>query len=288
MKPIGGAVVRTIHIDTVIETVRQLCLDANYQLKADTLQAYHKALKQEESELGQEVLRRLIKNAEVAKQESLPFCQDTGYAVCFVNLGQEVQIIGGLLTDAINEGVRQGYTQGRLRKSLVINPIFRKNTQDNTPAMINYDIVLGDKIKIFLLVKGGGCDNRSAIRMFTPAEGLPAAKKFIVDTIEQAGPNASPPVVIGVGLGGPFPKAALLAQQALLWPIGKENPDPTLAELEKELITKINDLGIGPAGFGGTVTTLGLHIEAGATHITSFPVAINIDCHSHRGKEIII
>jgi fumarate hydratase subunit alpha len=218
----------------------------------------------------------------------MPFCQDTGYAVLFVEIGQEVHINGGSLTEALNEGVRQGYRLGYLRKSLVETPIRRKNTGDNTPAIINYELVPGDRLKISLLVKGAGCDNVSALRMFTPAEGLEAAKRFIVETVERAGPNASPPVVIGIGLGGPFARAASLAQKALLWPLGELNPDTDLAQLERELIERINDLGIGPAGYGGTTTALGLHIEASATHIASFPVAVNVDCHSHRGKEVVL
>jgi fumarate hydratase subunit alpha len=277
--------VREIYTQKIINTVRQLCIEANCQLRDDTVCALKQALNTEESPLGKEVMRQLLQNAEIARVEGMPFCQDTGYAVLFVEIGQEVHISGGSLTEALNEGVRQGYREGYLRKSLVQTPIRRKNTGDNTPATINYDMVPGDRLKISLLVKGAGCDNVSALRMFTPAEGLEAAKKFIVETVERAGPNASPPVVIGVGLGGPFARAALLAQKALLWPLGEPNPDPDLAQLEGELIERINDLGIGPAGYGGTTTALGLHVEASATHIASFPVAVNVDCHSHRGKE---
>jgi fumarate hydratase subunit alpha len=279
---------REIHADEIILTVRQLCIDANIEIRPDTIEAYHKALKIEESEVGREVLRQLIQNAEVAREQRIPFCQDTGYAVLFVELGQEVNIIGGLLKDALNDGVRRGYQEGFLRKSMVRNPVERINTDDNTPAVINTDIVSGDRIKISLLVKGAGCDNVSAVRMCTPAEGLEAAKDFIVEVADQAGPNASPPFVIGVGMGGPFAQTALLAQKALLWPVGKTNPDSTLAAIEQELIERINALGIGPAGFGGRVTTLGVHIEAFAVHMASFPVAVNLDCHSHRGKEVVL
>jgi fumarate hydratase subunit alpha len=279
---------REIHINEIILTVRQLCIDANIEIRPDTIEAYHKALRIEESEVGREVLEQLIRNAAVAKEQRLPFCQDTGYAVFFVEFGQEVHIIGGSLSEAFNEGVRQGYCDGFLRKSLVRNPVERINTDDNTPAVINTDIVSGDRIKISLLIKGAGCDNVSALKMFTPAEGLETAKDFIVETADMAGPNASPPFVIGVGMGGPFARAALLAQKALLWPVGTPNPDSKLNAIEQELVERINSLGIGPAGFGGRVTTLGVHIEAFATHIASFPVAVNIDCHSHRGKEVVL
>ena len=279
---------REIHVDEIILTVRQLCIDANIEIRPDTIDAYHKALKIEESEAGREVLEQLIRNAAVAKEQRLPFCQDTGYAVFFVELGQDVHIIGGSLSEAFNEGVRRGYRDGFLRKSMVRNPYERENTGDNTPAVINIDIVSGDRIKIDLLIKGAGCDNVSALKMFTPAEGLEAAKDFIVETADMAGPNASPPFVIGVGMGGPFARAALLAQKALLWLVGRPNPDSKLNAIEQELVARINSLGIGPAGFGGRVTTLGVHIEAFATHIASFPVAVNIDCHSHRGKEVVL
>jgi fumarate hydratase subunit alpha len=280
--------VREIGVQLIIDHVRQLCIDANCHLRDDTLCALRQAVKTEESPLGKEVLKQLLQNAEVAQSENMPFCQDTGYAVLFVEIGQDVHIVGGALAEALHEGVRQGYEQGYLRKSLVESPIRRKNTGDNTPATVHYDIVPGDRLRISLLVKGAGCDNVSALCMFTPAEGLQAAKQFIVETIERAGPNASPPVTIGVGMGGPFAQAALLAQKALLWPLGKPNPDSELARLEEELLKQINDLGIGPAGFGGTTTALGLHIESSATHIASFPVAVNVDCHSHRGKEVVI
>lgn len=279
---------REIHVDDIVAKLRQLCIDANIEIRPDTVAAYHRALEQEESETGREVLQQLIFNAEVAKEQRIPFCQDTGYAVVFVELGQSVHITGGSFVDALNEGVRQGYLQGFLRKSIVNNPLARINTGDNTPAVVNVDITPGDRLKIRLLIKGAGCDNVSALRMFTQAEGLAAAKDFIVEVADNAGPNASPPFVIGVGMGGPFAHAALLAQKALLWPLGIPNPDKALAAIEAELLVRINSLGIGPAGFGGSVTALGVHIETCATHIASFPVAVNVDCHSHRGKEVVI
>ncbi|RJP80560.1 MAG: fumarate hydratase [Candidatus Zixiibacteriota bacterium] len=279
---------REIHFSQIVASVRDLCIDANLELRPDTVAAFHRSLPKEESEVGREVLRQLIQNAEVARSQRLPFCQDTGYAVLFVELGQEVHVAGGTLGAAIDEGVRQGYREGFLRKSMVQNPIARMNTGDNTPAVVNTEIVAGDRIKFRLLIKGAGCDNASALKMFTPAQGIEAAKDFVVEVAEKAGPDASPPFVIGVGLGGPFARAALLAQKALLWPVGDPNPDPLLNAIEEELVARINDLGIGPAGFGGRVTTLGVHIETCAVHIASFPVAVNIDCHSHRGKEAVL
>jgi fumarate hydratase subunit alpha len=279
---------REIHVDDIVATLSQLCIDANIEIRPDTVDAYRRALKQEASETGREVLEQLILNAEVAREQRIPFCQDTGYAVVFVELGQNVHITGGSFADALNEGVRQGYRQGYLRNSIVRSALERINTGDNTPAIVNTEIVPGDRLKISLLIKGAGCDNVSALRMFTPAEGLAAAKDFIVAVADKAGPNASPPFVIGVGMGGAFAQAALLAQKALLWPVGKPNPDKTLAAIEADLLERVNGLGIGPAGFGGSVTALGVHIEARATHIASFPVAVNVDCHSHRGKEVVI
>lgn len=276
---------REIHCDRIIEVVRDLCIEGNCALRCDMVTAYENALKEEESEIGRKVIGQLLKNAQISIKRRMPFCQDTGYAVSFVELGQEVRIIGGGLREAIDEGVRQGYSQGYLRSSLVRSPVDRENTGDNTPATLNLELVKGDGLRISLLIKGAGCDNMSAAQMFTPAEGLEVAKDFIVATVEKAGPNASPPVTLGIGMGGPFAQAAALAQKALLWPVGKSNPDPNVAMIEKELKERINNLGIGPAGFGGRITVLGLHIEMGASHIASFPVAVNIDCHSHRVAE---
>ena len=273
---------REIDCRRIAEVVRDLCIEGNCALRCDTVSALEDALANEESEIGQEVIEQLLKNAEVARRHRIPFCQDTGYAVLFIELGQGVRIVGGDLREAVNEGVRRGYSEGYLRNSLVRNPIDRVNTGDNTPATMNIDLVAGEIFKISLLVKGAGCDNMSAARMLTPAQGLHGAADFIVETVERAGPNASPPIVMGIGMGGPFAQAALLAQKALLWPVGTPNPDPALRAVEEQLVERINGLGIGPAGFGGRATVLGLHIESGATHIASFPVAVNIDCHSHR------
>jgi len=277
---------RTLHTKEIIQAVKQLCIDGCCNLRCDTVQAFKKAKELEPSPVGKEVLAQLIENSEIARCEKLPFCQDTGYAVLFIDLGQDVRIEGGGLTEALNEGVRQGYREGFLRMSIVDNPLSRKNTQDNTPATINYNLVPGTGFKISLLVKGGGCDMRSTLKIFEPAAGLPAALDFIVDTVEQAGAKASPPMTLGIGMGGPFAQAALLAQKALLWPLDKPNPSSQLRKIEATLIERINALGIGPAGFGGRTTCLGAHIEMGPAHIAHFPVAINIDCHSHRGAEV--
>ena len=268
------------------EAVRDLCIDANTRLPQDHLAALRRALDEEESHLGHEVLERLLENANVARERCIAFCQDTGYAVFFVELGSEVRIMDGELGEAIDEGVRRGYEEGYLRKSIVRSPLDRTNTGDNTPAVAYYDLVPGDGLKLTMLAKGAGCDNMSALRMLTPADGLPEMKRFVVETIERAGPNASPPLTVGVGIGGPFEKAALLAKKALTRPTGEPNPDPQLAKLEDELLDAINATGIGPAGYGGRVTALAVHVESFPTHIAAFPVAVNLDCHSHRTSSV--
>ncbi len=273
---------REIAAEAVIRAVRDLCIEANTRLPEDHLWALRRALVDEESGLGREVIERLLENAEVARERCVAFCQDTGYAVFFVELGSGVWISGGEIGEAIDEGVRRGYEEGYLRKSIVRSPLNRTNTGDNTPAVVYYEPVPGDGMRLTLLVKGAGCDNMSALRMLTPAEGLPAMKRFVVETIERAGPNASPPLTVGVGIGGPFERAALLAKKALTRPSGEPNPDPELAELEQELLDEINATGIGPAGYGGTQTALAVHVESFPTHIAAFPVAVNLDCHSHR------
>jgi fumarate hydratase subunit alpha len=279
---------RTLASTTITEAVRQLCIDANYRISPEMIAALERAREQEESPQGRQVLGQLLENWRIAGQGIFPICQDTGYAVLFVELGQDLHITGGNLNEALTEGVRQGYREGYLRKSLVRSPLRRENTGDNTPPIIYYDVVPGEGCSIALLVKGCGCDNRSALRMLTPAEGVEAATDFIVETVAQAGPNASPPVIVGVGLGGTFEKAALLSKKALLRPVGQPSPDPEVAALEREVLTRINALGIGPAGFGGTVTALAVHVELFATHIAALPVAVNLDCHSHRCKAITL
>ncbi|MDQ3911338.1 MAG: fumarate hydratase [Actinomycetota bacterium] len=273
---------REVRVDSLTQVIRDLCIEANTRLPGDYLCTLQKALKTEESSLGREVIERLLENAEVAREECLAFCQDTGYAVFFIELGTEVRFVGGEIAEAIDEGVRRGYEEGYLRKSIVRDPIERTNTGDNTPAIVYYDLLPGEGLRITMLVKGAGCDNMSALKMLTPAEGVPAVKQFVVETIEKAGPNASPPLTVGVGIGGPFEKAAQLAKKALTRPFGEPNPDPKIAELERELLEEINATGIGPAGYGGTVTALAVHIESFPTHIAAFPVAVNLDCHSHR------
>jgi fumarate hydratase subunit alpha len=277
---------REIETRRVTEAVRDLCIEANTRLPEEHLRALQRALNEEESAIGREVIEKLLENAEVAREECIAFCQDTGYAVFFVELGQEVRFVGGEIGDAIDEGVRRGYDEGYLRKSIVRSPIERTNTGDNTPAIVYYDPVPGDSLKLTMLVKGAGCDNMSALKMFTPAEGVPAMKRFVVETIEEAGPNASPPLTVGIGIGGPFEKAAQLAKKALTRPSGEPNPDPELAKLERELLEEINATGIGPAGYGGIVTALAVHIESFPTHIAAFPVAVNLDCHSHRTASV--
>ena len=275
-------VLREIPADAVVRAVRNLCIEANTRLPEEHLCALREALEKEESPLGREVIEKLLENAEVAREECVAFCQDTGYAVFFVEVGTEVRVVGGEISEAIDEGVRRGYDEGYLRKSIVKSPLERTNTGDNTPAIVYYDLLPGDGLKLTMLVKGAGCDNMSALKMLTPAEGVPAMKRFVVETIEEAGPNASPPLTVGIGIGGPFEKAAQLAKKALTRPSGEPNPNPEVAELERELLEEINATGIGPAGYGGTATALAVHIESFATHIAAFPVAVNLDCHSHR------
>ncbi len=277
---------REIAASSVTEVVRDLCIEANTRLPHDHLSALRRALHEERSELGREVIERLLENAEVASERCIAFCQDTGYAVFFVEMGSGVRITGSEIRSAIDEGVRRGYEEGYLRKSIVRSPIDRTNTGDNTPAIVYYEPVPGEGLKLTMLAKGAGCDNMSALRMLTPAEGLPAMKRFVVETIERAGPNASPPLTVGVGIGGPFEKAAQLAKKALTRPSGEPNPDPELADLERELLDEINATGIGPAGYGGTQTALAVHVESFPTHIAAFPVAVNLDCHSHRTASI--
>jgi fumarate hydratase subunit alpha len=278
--------VREIGAETVTEAVRELCIEANTRLPEDHLAALHRALEEEESPLGREVIGELLENARVARERCVAFCQDTGYAVFFVELGSEARVVGGGIGEAIDEGVRRGYDEGYLRKSIVRGPVDRTNTGDNTPAIVYYDVVPGDGLRLTLLVKGAGCDNMSSLRMLTPAEGVEEMKRFVVETVERAGPNASPPLTVGVGIGGPFERAALLAKKALTRPSGEPNPDPELAGLEAELLEAINATGIGPAGYGGTVTALAVHVESFPTHIAAFPVAVNLDCHSHRTSSV--
>lgn len=285
----SSVAVREIDVGEVADTVRKLCVEANHELRSDHVDALRRARDAEESPTGREVLDRLLANAETSARERIAFCQDTGYAVCFLEVGQDVHFTGGSLAEAIDRGVAEGYSEGYLRASLVRSPVDRVNTGDNTPAMVHYDLVPGSEVRLTLLVKGAGCDNMSALRMLTPAEGVEGMKRFVVETIEAAGPSASPPVTVGIGMGGTFDRAAVLAKRALTRnPTGSPSPDPMLASLETDLVEAINATGIGPAGFGGTQTTVAVHVEAYPTHIAAFPVAINLDCHSHRVREVTL
>jgi len=279
--------IREILSKKIIEVVRDLCIDANYNLGDDVLRAFDKAIEAEESETGREVLKELKENARIAREEKAPICQDCGLAVVFIDIGQDVHITGGDLKEAINEGVRQGYEDGYLRKS-ACHPLTRKNTGDNTPAIIHIQIVPGDKIKIVFAPKGGGAENMSRVTMLTPAVGIEGVKDFVVNRVKESGSNPCPPTVIGVGVGGTFERSAILAKKAILRDIGNRNPDPELATIEEEILTRINRLGIGPMGYGGNTTSLDVFLEIEPCHIASLPVAVNIQCHAGRHKEAII
>ena len=276
---------REIHISKIIDTVKELCIEANYYLSNDVKRALCNAKENETWPLAENILDQIILNSDIAKNENMPICQDTGMACIFIDIGRDVHIVGGLLDDAINEGVRRGYEEGFLRKSVVKDPINRINTKDNTPAIIYYNMVAGDKIKITVAPKGFGSENMSRIKMLKPSDGLQGVKDFIIETVKLAGPNPCPPIVIGVGIGGTFDKAAYLAKKALIRPLDKRNEDKFYSDLEEELLDTINKLGIGPQGFGGKTTALGLNIETYPTHIAGLPVAVNINCHATRHKE---
>ena len=276
---------REIHISKIIDTVKELCIEANYYLSNDVKRALCNAKENETWPLAENILDQIILNSDIAKNENMPICQDTGMACIFIDIGQDVHIVGGLLDDAINEGVRRGYEEGFLRKSVVKDPINRINTKDNTPAIIYYNMVAGDKIKITVAPKGFGSENMSRNKMLKPSDGLQGVKDFIIETVKLAGPNPCPPIVIGVGIGGTFDKAAYLAKKALIRPLDKRNEDKFYSDLEEEILANINKLGIGPQGFGGKTTALGLNIETYPTHIAGLPVAVNINCHATRHKE---
>ena len=273
---------REIDVCEITKVVRQMCIDANYGLSEDMSAALDKAQAQEESELGKNIFDKLKENLKIAKEDQIPICQDTGMAVFFVEVGQEIHVEGGLLTDAINEGVRKGYIEGYLRKSVVGDPILRVNTKDNTPAIIHYDIVAGDNLKITLAPKGFGSENMSRIFMLKPADGIEGVKEAILTAVKDAGPNACPPMVVGVGIGGTFEKSALMAKQALTREFSARPTILWVKDLEDEMLEKINKLGIGPGGLGGTTTALAVNINTYATHIAGLPVAINICCHVNR------
>ena len=273
---------REISTQKITEEVKKMCISSNCNLNDDIYNALKEAKETEPSPVGCEMLRQLITNADIAKNEQVPICQDTGLAVVFVTIGQEVHITGGSLTDAINEGVRQGYTEGYLRKSVVKDPFIRVNTNDNTPAIIHYNIVEGDKLKIEIAPKGAGSENMSKIFMLKPADGIEGAKEAILSAVEAAGPNPCPPMIVGVGCGGNFETSALLAKKALLRPVGSHSSLEHIKEMEIELLEKINKTGIGPQGLGGKTTALAVNIETFATHIACMPIAVNISCHVTR------
>ena len=276
---------REIHVSAVTDAVKKLCMEANWSLEPDMLRAFDRALGRERSAAGKQVLQILKDNAELARTRRIPYCQDTGMVVCFVELGQDVHVTGGGLVDAINEGVRQGYTEGYLRASIVRSPFDRVNTGDNTPAVVHVDVVPGAQLTIKVMAKGGGCENRSKYKMLTPAEGIDGVKDWVLECVRTAGPDACPPLVLGVGIGGTFEKAAILSKKALFREVGSSNPDAAVDALEKELLDRANRLGIGPQGYGGDTTAFAIHILAYPCHITSLPVAVTIECHAHRHKE---
>ncbi len=282
------AKIRRINVKRVTKAVRKLFIEANTVLGEDVIEALHQAQSREESETGRQVLQKIIENADIACRKKMPICQDTGLAVIFVELGQDVHITGGPLHAAIEEGVRQAYNEGYLRKS-VCDPLSRKNTTDNLPAIIHVDIVSGDHLKIIAMPKGGGSENVSAAKMLTPAAGIDGIKKFVMDTMAAAGANPCPPVIVGVGIGGSLEQSCVMAKKALLRPVGEANRiDERVEQIEKDLLKSINDLGIGPAGLGGRVTALAVHVEMMPCHIASLPVAVNIQCHVARHKETIL
>jgi fumarate hydratase subunit alpha len=274
--------IREINTELITENVREMCIEANHFLSPDMDAVLKKATNEERSELGRKILDQLQENLKIAGEDMIPICQDTGMAVFFVEVGQDVHFTGSPIEDAINEGVRRGYTEGYLRKSVVSDPIMRENTKDNTPAVIHYSIVPGDKVRITFAPKGFGSENMSRIFMLKPADGIEGVRQAVLTAVQDAGPNACPPMVVGVGIGGTFEKCAVLAKKALTRPAGEHSEIPYVAELEDELLTKINKLGIGPGGLGGSTTALAVNINTYPTHIAGLPVAVNICCHVNR------
>ncbi len=277
-----GCKMRTIHTDEIIQNIKEMCMQVNIRLSDDVKNALLSSQKKEESDIGRQILSQLEQNMDIAKKTQIPICQDTGMTVVFLKIGQDLHIEGKNLEDAVNEGIRQGYDEGYLRKSVVMDPLLRENTKDNTPGIIHYEIVSGDNLEITVAPKGFGSENMSRIFMLKPADGIEGVKKVIIETVEAAGPNACPPMVIGVGIGGTFEKCALLAKKALARDLNSYSPLPHIKELEEEMLEKINELGIGPGGLGGRVTAIGLNIETYPTHIAGLPVAVNICCHVNR------
>ena len=279
---------RTIDVSEITKAVKGLCIDANYTLSPDMKDAICKAEQNEESELGRKIFSQLQENLRIAKEEKIPICQDTGMAVFFVNIGQDVHLEGGDVTDAINEGVRQGYIDGYLRKSVVKDPIIRENTGDNTPAVIHYNIVPGENVEITIAPKGFGSENMSKIYMLKPADGINGVKDAIVAAVKEAGPNACPPMVVGVGIGGTFEKCAIMAKEALTRKVGEYSDIQYVKEMEEEVLDRINKTGIGPGGLGGSITALAVNINTYPTHIAGLPVAVNICCHVNRHRSVVV
>lgn len=281
-----GDCMKAVRYGDIVEKIKDACMEANFKLADDVRAAVENARVEEESPVGREILDQMLENAAIAEREQIAICQDTGFVVCFVELGDGVRIEGGQLVDAINQGVREGYQEGYLRKS-ICHPITRKNTGDNTPAIVHLELVTGDKLKILLAPKGAGSENMSRLTMLKPADGVEGIRNFVIGRVRESGANPCPPVVVGVGIGGTMEKAALIAKRAMLRPIGSTNPDPELAALEADLLTELNDLGIGPQGLGGRITAMAVHVEIFPCHIASLPVAVNINCHASRHKEIL-
>jgi fumarate hydratase subunit alpha len=279
---------REVNVSIITDNIKEMCIEANHFLTDDMKNVFENAVKKEESALGKQVLGQLEENLKIAGEDMIPICQDTGMAVVFINVGQDVHLTGGDITDAINEGVRRGYVDGYLRKSVVKDPIYRENTKDNTPAVIHFNIVPGDRVDITVAPKGFGSENMSRVFMLKPADGIEGVKEAILTAVKDAGPNACPPMVVGVGIGGTFEKCAYLAKKALTRDLNEKSPVEYVRDLEKEMLEKINKLGIGPGGLGGTQTALAINIETYPTHIAGLPVAVNICCHVNRHSHRVI
>lgn len=278
---------REIKFKDIVNAIAELCIKINYELDEDVIDSFTKSLAAEKSPVGKEVLELLIENAKIAKDEQVPICQDTGTAVVFIELGQDVIIKGGNLTEAVEDGVRKGYLEGYLRKSMC-NPFTRANTGNNCPPIIHTQIVPGDRLSVSIAAKGGGSENMSSLAMLTPSDGIEGVKKFVIETVDKAGPNPCPPLVVGIGVGGNFETCAILAKKALMRKLGEPSKDETAARLEKELLSELNKTGIGPSGFGGTTTVIGVHIDVMPCHIASFPVAVNLNCHAARHGKVVL
>lgn len=280
---------KEIHVERIIKTVENLCIQAACNLGEDVEELIRQSLDKEESEFGKYIITQILDNVALARNENTAMCQDTGVTVLFVEIGQDVHVVGGSLVEAINEGVSRGYTKGYLRKSVVADPLFRRqNTGDNTPAVIHVEVVTGDELRFMVLPKGAGSENMGALKMLTPSAGIDGVKDFILNTVLQAGGNPCPPIIVGVGIGGTMEKATILAKKALTRKAGSSNPDPDYADLEQTLLTEINKSGIGPQGLGGRVTALAVHIESFPTHIAGLPVAVNLNCHASRHAEAVL